>query len=478
MPAAVNRSSARKLKWSKRSAPTRLRRLASGSWNCPKESRSADALLLVEGEGARLAAVVGEVLAVVALEFALGAEVHPRRAGCRLPRLGERQADPAAYPVQIDHRGRDRVVQPAADAVRGKGSLHPAQRPAPADSALTLADVLAGSPPDVESPCLVAAVVEELRRKRSAVQRVQVEIAQLQCEGAVGRGEGGAGAEDRAGGLAVGILAGVRRVVAEAVETVPGDTGAPGVTLSRSCTRDLHPQQPVRTRNQGARLPPAGMGRCALEQQDSSGPVAVECRGRTPKRFHASQRADVEVIERGLPVRQRGRDPVHQDLDAAHAELGARAEAADRDALADRGVVAVLHAHSRKSVQRLLDEEARVALGHFRAGHDGGGEGQPVQADRGSQHGHHYGLQLHGVGFGLGPETPSAPEKWKRRRSRRPRRCACGRDWWAGDPPVRYGRAIRWCCGQAICSTLAPVLGRLCLRIEHGPTAEEATGSR
>ena len=52
------------------------------------------------------------------------------------------------------------------------------------------------------------------------------------------------------------------------------------------------------------------------------------------------------MVQRGLAVGERGRNPVDDDVDAPHAELRARAESADDHALSHRVVEAVLHLHA------------------------------------------------------------------------------------------------------------------------------------
>ena len=386
----------------------------SGAERQPKlaeEGGGPDAFLLIQREHAHLAPVVGEVAAIIALDLPLDAEVHPARARTRCKRPCQGEPDSAAVPVQVDHVCGDGVVQLAPDPVERKRPLQPAQGAPPAHPGLTLLHVLAGSPPDVEPPRLVASLVEEFRGKRSAVERVQVETAQLHREHAPGYRRGEPGVDGGARGLAVGILARVRRVVAEAVEPVSRDAGAIGNVPGGARPGRLRPEQPVRTGDDGGLLAVGSRVRPrALEEEDAARAVSVQGGGGAAQGLHSSQGADVEVVERRLPVGEGGRNAIDQNLDSTDAELGTGAEAADRNPFAHRRVVAVLHPHAGQAVQRLLDEQSCVALGEVGAGHDGSREREPVQAHRRSQHRHDDRCQLDRVlRLGLG-HAPSRNE--------------------------------------------------------------------
>jgi hypothetical protein len=106
------------------------------------------------------------------------------------------------------------------------------------------------------------------------------------------------------------------------------------------------------------------------------------------------------VVERGLAVRQRGGDAVHQHAHAAHAELRARAQPADGDALAQRVVEAVVHLHARHGRQRVRERQPRACLTDLLLLDDGYGKRRPQDRSRRAEHLHRDGVQrddAHGV---------------------------------------------------------------------------------
>ena len=376
-------------------------------------------LLLIERQRGPLAAIVREVAAIVALEFALNAEVRACRSGRHQPVPCQGEPYPAAVAVQVDHAGGDRIVQFAPHAVGGKRPLHSPHGPLPADAGLALPHVLGRAPPHVEAPCLIAALIEEFAGQRPGVQRVQLQAVELHRQASTG----GLGRESRvqrrARGLAVRILAGVRLVGAEAIETAPSGTGPEGDAPGRPGSCGLQAQGPVRPGHNGCLLAiGAPVGSRAFEEDDAAGPVSVERGCRTAQRLHPAQRADVQVVEGALAVGQGRGDPVDEDLYAADAELRACPEAPNGDPLADRRVVAILHPHAREAVQRLLDEQARVAPCKIGARDHGRGKGHAVQPHRGPQHRDHDGRKRDGV-FGLGLPVDRSRAEWRHADQRR-----------------------------------------------------------
>jgi len=115
------------------------------------------------------------------------------------------------------------------------------------------------------------------------------------------------------------------------------------------------------------------------------------------------------MVQGGLPVGQGRRNAVHQDLGAAHPELGPGAEAANGYPLADRVVVAVLDLRPRKAVEGLLEREARVAELEVPLALDRDGERGPPQPVRPSGNGDHHGIEGHdAVWWLLGGEGGTA----------------------------------------------------------------------
>ena len=351
-----------------------------------EEGARADILLLVQSQRARFAPVVGEVKAVVALQLPLDPEIHAGSSGSGFPAPAQPQPNTASGARQVDHAVGDGVLEFAPDGVGGERSLESAHTPAPAHPRLALPDVLAGAAPYIEAPGLVAALVEELGRQGAPVERIEVDAAELQRQGAPAKGAREAGVQGGARRLAVGVLAGPGGVVAEAVEPALRGAGPVGDLPGGAGSGGLQAQQPVRAAHHGDVLAvrSAVRGR-ALEEDHPARTVPVQGGRGAAERFNPPQRPDVEVVQGRLAVGKGGGDPVNEDLDAAHAELRAGPEAPDGDPLALRRVVAVLHPHAGQPVQYFLDEHAAVALSKFRPRQHGGGEGHPVQPHRGPE---------------------------------------------------------------------------------------------
>src|SRR5690606_30798763 len=106
--------------------------------------------------------------------------------------------------------------------------------------------------------------------------------------------------------------------------------------------------------NLGERLARRRLGRQA---DHAAGRVAVQGRARPPNDLDLLRGAEVDAVDRALPVGQGLRNAVDEDLDAAYAEVRARAEAANRHAQILREVEAVLHEEARHAGQRLIEAE-------------------------------------------------------------------------------------------------------------------------
>jgi hypothetical protein len=100
----------------------------------------------------------------------------------------------------------------------------------------------------------------------------------------------------------------------------------------------------------------------------AAGGVAVQRGGGAAERLDASDRGDVEMIERGLTIGERGGNAIDEHAHAAHAELCATAEAAHRQPLTHREVEAVLDLYSGHCLKRLLEENRRACALQLRAG--------------------------------------------------------------------------------------------------------------
>ena len=372
-----------------------------GEAQLSERGRRPDPLPLVERQVSRLAALVGEVPAVVVLHFAFGAEADAGLACGPGPRLGQRDARTAAVSGQVDHLRGNGVVQVPPDAVGRRLAFQSAHGPAPRGAGLQLAHVLARSPGHVEPPRLVAALVEEVRGQRPRVERVQLHAGQPERQRSPADVQGQPGVERLSGAPRVGVFAALRRVVPEAVQAGPAVADSVAGAAGGSRARDLGSEHAVRAaREHGLLTPPTRVGLGASEQEHAPGGVAVQGGRRSPQCFHAGQRADVQVVQRGLAVGERGRDAVHENLDAAHAELGPGPEAADGDALAHGQVVPVLDANARQGVEGLFDRRSRGALRDFGSREDRSREGEAVQSRRRPQDRDHDRGQGHRVRAG------------------------------------------------------------------------------
>src|SRR2546430_2666191 len=93
----------------------------------------------------------------------------------------------------------------------------------------------------------------------------------------------------------------------------------------------------------GFRTISAAVSAPGLSARGSQPTSAVAVRGQPP--------AELQIGELALPVGKCLRNPIHEDLDAAHRELRAGAEAANRDTLVEREIVAVGRVHARDGDQ-------------------------------------------------------------------------------------------------------------------------------
>ncbi len=129
-------------------------------------------------------------------------------------------------------------------------------------------------------------------------------------------------------------------------------------------------------------------GAHGLERDDAAGRVPVERRGGAAEDFGTLEVSEVHVGELALAVGKRLRNSIHQDLEPAHAEIGAAPEAADGDALVERIVVPVRDDHTRDVVERLVDADRLLASLQRRAIEDAGRERHARQRLGRPRHGH------------------------------------------------------------------------------------------
>ena len=97
-----------------------------------------------------------------------------------------------------------------------------------------------------------------------------------------------------------------------------------------------------------------------LEAQDSPPTVSVDRRGWATQDFRTPERPDIEMVQGGLSVCEGCRNPVDQDLEAAHTKLRPRARATHGNSLPDGVVVAILDLNARKTLQGLFQRKAGV----------------------------------------------------------------------------------------------------------------------
>ncbi len=98
------------------------------------------------------------------------------------------------------------------------------------------------------------------------------------------------------------------------------------------------------------------------ERDHAAGRVAIERGKRSAQHLDALGRVQRKVRNLALAVRQGRRNPVHVQSQAAHAERGAGAEAADRDLQVLRIVLAVQRDHAGDAVQCLRDIHAQLGV--------------------------------------------------------------------------------------------------------------------
>src|SRR5690606_9117323 len=99
---------------------------------------------------------------------------------------------------------------------------------------------------------------------------------------------------------------------------------------------------PVRPGDDRSLLRDRAVRRCdRLELDHTARGVAVERGRRAAYDLGPGKEAQVHMAETRLTVREGGWQAIDQHLHPAHAELRAGAEAADRDALAEREVVPI-----------------------------------------------------------------------------------------------------------------------------------------
>ncbi|MCY1408896.1 hypothetical protein D9M71_242280 [compost metagenome] len=98
-----------------------------------------------------------------------------------------------------------------------------------------------------------------------------------------------------------------------------------------------------------------------------AGVAAVERRGRTAQHLEALGDVEVEGRRLALAIRRAGRDAIHQQLDAAHAEGRARAEASGGNLQVLGVVLAVLHHQPGHAGQGFRGVDAQLTLGDLPA---------------------------------------------------------------------------------------------------------------
>ena len=294
------------------------------------------------------ARLVGPVRAPVALHGRVEAERDAERSDGPL----DAEPRPAREPVDGDIGERERVVEVARDAVRGRGDVAERRRGAERRSRLALAARLARGRRD--RPRLgLPAVGRELRSRQGAW--ILGERRTLDgCRKSERRGGAQADVPERPrpcrleGG-----------VVAEAVaaRVTHGDAGP--VSAHAADRFGLDAAQPERP----ARRPRRHERRLVwdrVEKEDAAAAVAPQRRRRPADDLGAPDEPWVDDAEHGLTVGERQRDAIEHDLHAADAERRPRADASDRQPLTLRRVLARGDAQARHAPQRHVETGARL----------------------------------------------------------------------------------------------------------------------
>ena len=120
--------------------------------------------------------------------------------------------------------------------------------------------------------------------------------------------------------------------------------------------------------------PAAGRRGPGAEVDDPPGGVAVEPGAGPAQHLDVPDGVEVEVVELRLAVRHGQGHVVDQHADAAHAEAGAAADAADRDAVPLRQVAAVAHGDAGQLPQGFVEGDPGFPA-------EGAGP-EPVDAER------------------------------------------------------------------------------------------------
>ena len=364
---------------------------------------------------------------VVDAVVALALDIEPRRQQVAKPPqrhgAGDGGPRPVCQPAQVDVREGLRVPEIPGQPEHRHGGLRAVRdRAAQGDAHLPLGHVLAGVPPQVDG-------------RRGIPVRPQL-------------GEG-----ERAWIVGPGIIPHVRQgrerpaahgrlkprvQVAQVRGAVVAHAVVPQARHVHEAAARAHPEPcrrlPLGPRAAGIvagtpgddaqRFVPAAGGRgIGPDAHDAAGGVAEERRGGAAEDLDAVHRTQVEVGELALAVGQGLRDAVHQDLDPAHGERGAAPEAADREPLIERKVVAIGDEDARHAGQRLVEAPGGLGVADLRFVHQLNGARSLGERERAASCGNGDGGEddprRHRVGF-LGVGHAREPRPPRRHRDRHP----------------------------------------------------------
>src|SRR5690606_1533142 len=123
---------------------------------------------------------------------------------------------------------------------------------------------------------------------------------------------------------------------------------------------------------------------------------------RTAERFDAPDHRRLDDLDHGLPVGHRKRNPIEQDLDAAHTERRPGSHPANRNALTQREMTPVVHPDARRHAEHGLERKRRLERDLFRVANldaqcircGEGGLGFPDGIDRNLRELEHEGVAL------------------------------------------------------------------------------------
>src|SRR5690606_21588980 len=93
---------------------------------------------------------------------------------------------------------------------------------------------------------------------------------------------------------------------------------------------------------------------------------APEDGSRTAERFDAPDHRRLDDLDHGLPVGHRKRNPIEQDLDAAHTERCPGPHPTNRNSLAQREMTPVVHPDARRHAENGLERKRRLERDLFR----------------------------------------------------------------------------------------------------------------